>query len=136
MEITKCCPRCKEVKAQSCFHRCRQAKDGFQLYCKRCNIDNATSWTKARRKKNIDKARRSDREIKARHRKRYKDRARAREVVTLALKHNRLIPGPCAKKGCKADKTEAHHSDYSKPLDIIWFCRPHHLEVHKEDSAR
>lgn len=35
----------------------------------------------------------------------------------------------CGKKG------EAHHDDYSKPLEIIWLCRGHHLERGRNNRA-
>lgn len=28
------------------------------------------------------------------------------------------------------EKAEAHHPDYSQPLDVVWLCRKHHLETH------
>lgn len=31
---------------------------------------------------------------------------------------------------CKTTKTEAHHPDHSKPLDVIWTCKTHHLILH------
>jgi hypothetical protein len=24
-----------------------------------------------------------------------------------------------------------HHADYNKPLLVRWFCRPHHLTLHR-----
>ncbi len=29
---------------------------------------------------------------------------------------------------------EAHHEDYHNPKDVIWFCRKHHLEYHKNKN--
>ncbi len=31
---------------------------------------------------------------------------------------------------CEADKVDAHHDDYSKPLEVRWFCRRHHKAHH------
>jgi hypothetical protein len=41
-----------------------------------------------------------------------------------------LNPEPCIV--CGAIKTEGHHTNYSKPLDVIWLCRKHHLEEHNK----
>jgi len=35
---------------------------------------------------------------------------------------------PCEICGC--EKSEAHHDDYSRPLDVRWLCRVHHLMHH------
>ena len=33
---------------------------------------------------------------------------------------------------CGNEKSEMHHDDYTKPLEVKWFCRSHHLEHHKK----
>jgi hypothetical protein len=39
-----------------------------------------------------------------------------------------LIRKPC--EVCSNPKSQAHHDDYTKPLDIRWLCRKHHLQIH------
>jgi hypothetical protein len=31
---------------------------------------------------------------------------------------------------CGATKTEAHHTDYSRPLDVVWLCKHCHRLLH------
>jgi hypothetical protein len=31
---------------------------------------------------------------------------------------------------CGDPKSEGHHEDYSKPLDVVWLCRWHHTLAH------
>ncbi len=54
----------------------------------------------------------------------------ARARVWMAIRHKILQIGSC-KIGidCKG-RIEAHHDDYSKPLEIIWFCKKHHEKHH------
>jgi hypothetical protein len=53
---------------------------------------------------------------------------KARVLVNQAIKAGVLIKQPC--EVCNKKLVEAHHEDYNKPLDIIWLCKEHHLEVH------
>jgi hypothetical protein len=32
---------------------------------------------------------------------------------------------PCV--ACDSEKSEMHHEDYSKPLEVWWLCRKHHM---------
>jgi hypothetical protein len=52
----------------------------------------------------------------------------AQRLLTHAIKKGVLIPMPC--EVCGSEKTEGHHWDYSKPLDVRWLCKTHHLEAH------
>lgn len=52
----------------------------------------------------------------------------ARWKVNRAIATGRLTRQPCSV--CGAERVDAHHDDYSKPLDVRWLCREHHLEHH------
>lgn len=59
----------------------------------------------------------------------YKQRVTA--IVHKAVKDGVLIrPASCPKCGRQGDM-EAHHPDYSKPLDVVWLCKPCHSELHR-----
>ena len=62
------------------------------------------------------------------------NRTRARAEVRAALRAGELInPGTC--ENCKRClKVEAHHDDYSKPLNIRWLCRSCHLGWHADNG--
>ena len=36
---------------------------------------------------------------------------------------------PC--EVCGYENTDKHHDDYSKPLQVMWFCRKHHIQRHR-----
>lgn len=55
----------------------------------------------------------------------------ARAKAQYAMRLGRLIPEPCEVCG-STGRVEAHHDDYSKPLDVRWLCRRHHSEAHQE----
>lgn len=56
----------------------------------------------------------------------------ARDAVTKALKKGTLKKQPCQVCGANA---QAHHPDYTKPLNVVWLCRKHHIEEHKKAKA-
>ena len=57
---------------------------------------------------------------------------RARQAVRAKTRHaiarGDLVRQPC--EVCGALPVEAHHDDYSKPLDVRWLCPTHHREHH------
>jgi len=60
----------------------------------------------------------------------YKLKIAARTTVNRYIRLGRIEKLPCQVCGSNI-KTEAHHEDYDKPLDVIWLCRKHHAEIHK-----
>lgn len=57
----------------------------------------------------------------------------AHRMVANAVKTGKLIRMCC--QLCSNKKSEAHHCDYNKPLDVMWLCRLHHIEWHKNNKA-
>lgn len=66
---------------------------------------------------------------KRQERRDHPDKAAARSDVSNALKDGRLERQPCEECGT-TEQVQAHHEDYSKPLDVRWLCKTHHTEVH------
>lgn len=58
------------------------------------------------------------------------EKNRARGHVSYAVSIGSLVPQPCFK--CDALPSDAHHEDYSRPFDLVWLCRPHHIELHRK----
>jgi len=57
----------------------------------------------------------------------YKARRKLRHQVKLGN-----VKRPCCCDRCKIKTIpDAHHSDYSKPLDVIWLCNDCHTNEHK-----
>lgn len=51
-------------------------------------------------------------------------------VVQQALNRGDLVRQPCEVCGTTEGRIDAHHDDYSKPLDVRWLCRSHHSRLH------
>lgn len=51
----------------------------------------------------------------------------ANKKVFSALRNKTLFKQPCIK--CGNILSEAHHEDYTKPLEVTWLCKKHHVEA-------
>ena len=72
-------------------------------------------------------------EYEARNKKYRKNdplKVKARGILNYAVEKGELLRLPCAI--CGNLKAEAHHEDYTQPLEVIWLCRTHHKARHEE----
>jgi hypothetical protein len=69
-----------------------------------------------------------------RWRERNKHKRHAHAVVNNALRTGALARKPC--EVCGDPKSQGHHDDYSKPLDVVWLCPKHHGERHRRSQFR
>lgn len=146
----KTCFKCGQNKPLSEFYRHSAMADGYLGKCKEC----AKRDVAMRRAQNIDYVRAYDKSrnvlphrVAARHEYSASDRGRevhaislrrqierhpekykARTAVSNAVRDGRLTRLPCVV--CGDPKSEGHHHDYAKPLDVIWLCNLHHREQH------
>jgi hypothetical protein len=51
----------------------------------------------------------------------------AHAAVAKGRRNGSIVPRGCEVCGKKA---EAHHDDYSRPMDVRWLCRRHHSQHH------
>lgn len=52
-------------------------------------------------------------------------------MTRLAVSHGDLTVAERCGFCMRIDKLEAHHPDYSKPLEVIWLCRSCHASTHE-----
>lgn len=57
-----------------------------------------------------------------------KIKEQARSKLSHAVKSGKILKSPCIE--CGNPKSEGHHPNYNKPLDVIWLCKYHHSEFH------
>lgn len=70
------------------------------------------------------------REAMRKYKEKYPQKHKAKQLLANAIRSGRLSVFPCVK--CGAINSEAHHEDYSKPLEVVWLCPKHHAERHVE----
>ena len=119
-------------KPECCL--CGGKKEKFDAgYCNKCHSE------KARARRKIKKL---DEDFVANERKKVNERYKSdpefalkklvRSTTNKYIKAGFLIKQPC--EVCGVNKVDAHHDDYTKPLDVRWLCRKHHNEHHRNES--
>ena len=108
MKTAKKCRGCEKVLPLSKFRKESRTKDGKASRCYRC--------------------------LNATYRTKYAEKSSAWRATEQALRRGRLKRKPCVV--CGAAQVEAHHADYSKPLDVTWLCHKHHTELHRSQRRK
>ncbi len=128
------CSKCHEYFPVELFFKDnRNKRIGITSKCKRCHTETNIKT------RNIDNARRINREYMRRARKtnpekfrirerinsqkRVKDiKIKARSILNNAVLSGKVVkPTNCSQCG-KMRKLTAHHNDYNKPLEVRWLC--------------
>lgn len=152
----KKCTKCGETKGREEFYRQAKMADGLLSKCKTCTKRDVRE-NRARKieyYREFDRARSNlphrvearaayaqtpeGKEARSRGsvawNKRNPVKKAASTAVNNAVRDGRLTGQPC--EICGKDKAQAHHGDYSKPLDVRWLCSKHHAEWHKHNTPK
>lgn len=135
----KKCTHCGRLLPLDSFQVRKASKDGLTASCKSCLKDRDAKRyihereSRAERHKLYMKTEtgklshaKSSRQWDARN----SDRKAAQTILNNAVRDGRIIPWPvCAVPECDK-KPEAHHPDYSQPLQVVWLCSAHHKQTH------
>ena len=152
----KRCPTCAETKPLDAFGKKARTLDGRCCQCRACVAaydrrrkadpvarermrESSRVWRRrpevrarlAQEKRAVYTAKAETIKAAARaQRATHPEKHRAHNAVKDALERGDIVRRPCIV--CGDLKAEAHHPDYARPLDVIWYCRPHHRQHHAE----
>ena len=90
----------------------------------------AKSQAKYRRKPSVKMAH-ATRQAKLYWDPTHRPRFIARWTLRNAIQLGHVKRQPC--RDCGKPRAEGHHTDYNKPLDVIWLCRLCHIAEHRRD---
>lgn len=131
------CHNCWDLKPREAFGRNPAMRSGYLKQCKDCRRAWARSYRESNRDairaKQLEWERRPDVRDRAQARLqawrlRFPERRAAQTALNNAIRDGRVKQQPCWVCGKTA---EAHHPDYSQPLDVVWLCVGHHRAAHR-----
>lgn len=157
--VTYKCSQCKEHKEREAFGKDKSAARGFAYRCFDCQKAHYEANKERYKEKRLRYAKnyrlqnrerlaqefrdfrkqktKTDpegfRKLRYRYMQKYKDnnalKTSCRMKYDSAIAMGKLVREPCVI--CGELKTDGHHADYTKPLDVMWLCRSHHLAWHR-----
>lgn len=132
----KTCFKCGDSKPLSEYYKHKGMRDGHLNKCKACA------------KRDVRKHRKENPHVQERDRRRYHasaerrkknhegvlrrraanpEKYRARTALNNAVRDGKIDkPTSCPRCGTGGKRIEAHHHDYSRPLDVEWMCSSCH----------
>lgn len=135
--VLRACKVCGVIRPLEEFPHSRffQGKEYKRNLCKTCYSD----YMSAREvKANRSQTRYlKHKEAIAEYSKKYKGTHTQEDITrrktNLAIKKGILKRKPCSV--CDNIKSDAHHFDYNRPLEVIWLCRKHHRLLHGAQNS-
>lgn len=131
MTPTKQCFKCHAVLSLADFYKHPETSDGYLGKCKKCT---RLDVRKNRKKKRVYyNAYDRERYATGDHKKIQDPIKQAcRRVTHKAIAMGILVkPKRCQRCGMlKRKPLDAHHHDYTKPLEVVFVCRPCHGAIH------
>lgn len=138
------CRCCKQMLLLESFYRYKNGPSGRASRCKACQRKlrrNQSEETRAKVLKEQRKRRTANaehdnaRQREYRKRPGYATKSSARSALNQAVR-NGTLERPTVCENCQREDIEiqAHHWDYSKPLDVHWLCTRCHGLRHRDED--
>lgn len=136
----KTCSCCKEIKPLFDFQARKASHDGKTASCKSClKIRDKNRESDERRKHRLEYQKTEAGKLAHKrgmdaYKKRYPMKYAAHVITRNYIRDGKLI----AEKNCSIcgsdKKVEAHHDDYTKPLDVRFLCECCHKDWHRHNK--
>ena len=137
IEESQLCTKCNTVKPLDLFSPNAGGRLGRVSQCKECRRRYADSYYRKNKDKVLEWGRLYKQTpkgkavaIKTAHNQmaKFPEKWSARTTLKNEVASGRIKRLPC--EVCGETKTEGHHDDYSKPLEVRWLCTYHHKQHH------
>jgi hypothetical protein len=142
------CSRCKESKSLDQFEKDKRWPSGRGSRCRPCAIARKDpAWSQSHAERNRERLAERRRQYHQAHREqdlekhrrqRATEKGKARQALKDAVKAGKLVkPTTCERcnKFTIPRLLHAHHHDYSKPLDVRWYCSVCHGWAHRKHNG-
>lgn len=122
---SKLCVSCFNIFSVSQFYSDPRQSDGLKSKCITCFLKQARDF-----------ARSNPRQLKKLYRRYPRKnldsalKRSARNKIAYAIRSGKISKLPC--EVCDNPNSQAHHDDYTKPLDVKWRCSKHHGILHRK----
>lgn len=109
------CPKCESDLDPIRFAKDKRKKSGLDGVCKSCR----RKYRQANKASELARWRRNYNDLKHKARMKARRNLSAKDFI-------------CAVIGCEKQGEELAHLDYTKPIDVIPMCEPHHTMLDKK----
>lgn len=137
------CPTCEKWLPRTGFYGSKKTWNGITSQCKNCHMkgsiatrdidrkrDSNREHMRQARRKNPEKF--NERERLAQAQRPWTQQREARYQLNLAVQRGEILkPNHCEHCG-GGSKLQAHHTDYSKALEVLWLCPECHSKEHRK----
>ena len=134
---SRICEHCHQEKPLEDFYRNRTRPLGRDYRCKECFKEyerlphrkgRHTKWRNSSQGK--EKTRQYNQEHYLEEKPKNQTRATTRRLIKLGV----IKKMPC--RVCGDGKSQAHHPDYTQPLEVVWLCQSHHYDVDRRGARK
>lgn len=124
------CQKCHSTKDLLVVsrHLAKSGEERVHKMCRKCNTDRMRKYV------NNPKNRETVYKSVYASMKRHADRQFARYQLNYQIGKGNIIRPKICTVCLESKKIEGHHTDYTKPLDVIWACRQCHADLHKNKT--